>query len=78
MIFNIIIARNFVSRNNRKGQLCTEKKKWNEVYSDTIYVNNIVGNLIGTAYIATNDSYCINYNIKIEDKIKTTKINKGE
>lgn len=24
------------------------------------------------------NSNCINYNIKIEDKIKTTKINKGE
>lgn len=49
-------ARNFVPRVNEEGQLGTEKKKWSKVYSDTIYVNNVIGNLIGTADMATNDS----------------------
>lgn len=42
-------TKNFVPRTNKEGQLGTEQKKWNKIYSDTIYANNIIGTLTGTA-----------------------------
>ena len=49
-------TRNFVPRTDGEGQVGTEKKKWSKVYSDSIYVNNIVGNLTGTADKAIKDN----------------------
>lgn len=42
-------TRNFVPRNNNEGQLGTENKKWNKIYTNEIFATNFTGNLTGTA-----------------------------
>ena len=49
-------TKNFVPRINGEGQIGTEVKKWNKIYSNSIYVNNIIGDLNGTADNAIKDN----------------------
>lgn len=49
-------TKNFVPRINGEGQIGTEVKKWNKIYSNSIYVNNVIGDLNGTADNAIKDS----------------------
>ena len=49
-------TKNFVPRVNGEGQVGTEAKKWSKIYSNSIYVNNIIGNLNGTADNAIKDN----------------------
>lgn len=48
-------TRNIVPRNDNEGQLGTEKKKWEKIYTNEISATNVVGNLIGTADKAVKD-----------------------
>ena len=49
-------TRNFVPRIDGEGQVGTETKKWSKIYSNSIYVNNIIGDLTGTADKAIKDN----------------------
>lgn len=49
-------TRNFVPRNNNEGQLGTENKKWNKIYTNEIFATNFTGNLTGTADNAIKDN----------------------
>lgn len=49
-------TKNFVPRINGEGQIGTEVKKWSKIYSDSVYVNNVIGDLNGTADNAIKDS----------------------
>lgn len=49
-------TKNFVPRINGEGQVGTEAKKWSKIYSNSIYVNNIIGDLNGTADNAIKDN----------------------
>ena len=49
-------TRNFVPRNNNEGQLGTENKKWNKIYTNEIFATNFTGNLTGTADKAIKDN----------------------
>ena len=48
--------RNIVPRNNNEGQLGTENKKWNKIYTNEIFATNFTGNLTGTANNAIKDN----------------------
>ena len=48
--------RNIVPRNNNEGQLGTENKKWNKIYTNEIFATNFTGNLTGTADNAIKDN----------------------
>lgn len=48
--------RNIVPRNNSEGQLGTENKKWNKIYTNEIFATNFTGNLTGTADNAIKDN----------------------
>lgn len=48
--------RNIVPRNNNEGQLGTENKKWNKIYTNKIFATNFTGNLTGTADNAIKDN----------------------
>ena len=48
--------RNIVPRNNNEGQLGTENKKWNKIYTNEIFATNFTGNLTGTADKAIKDN----------------------
>lgn len=48
--------RNIVPRNNSEGQLGTENKKWNKIYTNEIFATNFTGNLTGTANKALEDN----------------------
>lgn len=53
--------RNIVPRNNNEGQLGTENKKWNKIYTNEIFATNFTGTVTapsfnGTATKATQDS----------------------
>lgn len=49
-------TKNFVPRIDGEGQVGTETKKWSKIYSNSIYVNNIIGNLNGTSDNAIKDN----------------------
>ena len=49
-------TRNIVPRNNNEGQLGTENKKWNKIYTNEIFATNFTGNLTGTADNAIKDN----------------------
>lgn len=48
--------RNIVPRNNNEGQLGTENKKWNKIYTNEVFATNFTGNLTGTADNAIKDN----------------------
>ena len=48
--------RNIVPRNNNEGQLGTENKKWNKIYTNEIFATNFTGNLTGIADNAIKDN----------------------
>ena len=48
--------RNIVPGNNNEGQLGTENKKWNKIYTNEIFATNFTGNLTGTADNAIKDN----------------------
>ena len=49
-------TRNIVPRNDNEGQLGTENKKWNKIYTNEIFATNFTGNLTGTADKAIKDN----------------------
>lgn len=49
-------TKNFVPRIDGEGQVGTETKKWSKIYSNSIYVNNIIGDLNGTSDNAIKDN----------------------
>ena len=77
-------TRNFVPRNNNEGQLGTENKKWNKIYTNEIFATNFTGNLTGTADKAIKDNknqqidstYIKNISIN-NDTLTVTKGNNG-
>ena len=76
--------RNIVPRNNNEGQLGTENKKWNKIYTNEIFATNFTGNLTGTADKAIKDNknqqidatYIKNISIN-NDTLTVTKGNDG-
>lgn len=77
-------TRNFVPRNNNEGQLGTENKKWNKIYTNEVFATNFTGNLTGTADNAIKDNknqqidatYIKNISIN-NDTLTVTKGNDG-
>lgn len=49
-------TRNIVPRDNNEGQLGTENKKWNKIYTNEIFATNFTGNLTGIADKAIQDN----------------------
>lgn len=66
-------TRNFVPRNNNEGQLGTENKKWNKIYTNEIFATNFTGNLTGTADNATNATNATNADVS--KKVSNTATN---
>ena len=64
--------RNIVPRNNNEGQLGTENKKWNKIYTNEIFATNFTGNLTGTADKAIQDN---NGNIITDIYVTKTELN---
>lgn len=65
-------TRNIVPRDNNEGQLGTEKKKWNKIYSSEIHSDNFVGNLTGIADKTLQDN---NGNIITDTYATKTELN---